>query len=73
VCYRGQSLVIFEPATDAPVRVNKFQPAPGQEAPQKKSSEHKAVKKPKVRKPYKPAVDHPWRQPLFAKPKERKP
>jgi transposase len=73
VCYRGQSLVIFEPATDAPVRVNKFQPAPGQEAPQKKSSEQKAAKKPKVRKPYKPAPDHPWRQPLFAKPKERKP
>jgi hypothetical protein len=71
VRYQGQSLATFEPATDAPVRVHKFQPAPGQEAPEKKPGAAKALKKPKVRKPSKPAADHPWRRPLYAKPKER--
>jgi transposase len=71
VRYQGQSLATFEPATDAPVRVHKFQPAPGQEAPEKKPGAAKALKKPKVPKPSKPAADHPWRRPLYAKPKER--
>lgn len=71
VRYQGQSLATFEPATEAPVRVHKFQPAPGQEAPEKKPSAAKALKRPKVRKPSKPAADHPWRRPLYAKPKER--
>jgi len=70
VRYQGQSLATFEPATDAPVRVHKFQPAPGQEAPEKKPGAAKALKKPKVPKAYKPAADHPWRRPLYAKPKE---
>lgn len=73
VRYQGQSLITFEPADKQPVRVQKFNPAPGQEVPEKKPSQQKAVKKPKVRTPYKPAADHPWRKPLFAKPTERHP
>jgi transposase len=73
VRYQGQTLVTFEPADTQPVRVQKFNPAPGQEAAHKKPSEQRTGKLPKVRKPYKPAADHPWRKPLFAKPKERNP
>jgi transposase len=73
VRYQGQSLATFESADEQPVRVQKFNPAPELEAPEKQLKEQKAVKKPKVRKPYKPPADHPWRKPLFAKPKERHP
>jgi hypothetical protein len=69
VCYQGQSLVTFEPANEQPVRVEKFSPAPGQEAPQKKPETRK---KPPARQPYKPPADHPWRKPLFGKSRERK-
>jgi transposase len=68
ICYQGKSLVTFEPSSEQPVRVNKFSPAPGQVAPQK-PAENKTVKKPTERKPHKPAADHPWRKPLFAKTK----
>jgi hypothetical protein len=68
ICYQGKSLVTFEPSGEQPVRVNKFSPAPGQVAPQKQA-ENKTVKKPTERKPHKPAADHPWRKPLFAKTK----
>jgi transposase len=71
VRYQGQSLVIFEPADEQPVRVQKFTPAPGQEVPEKQPSQPKVVKLPKTRKPYKPSPDHPWRMPLSAKPKGR--
>lgn len=71
VRYQGQSLITFEPADEQPVRVQKFNPAPGQEVPENKPSEQKAVKKPKVRTAYKPAANHPWRKPLLAKPTER--
>jgi len=71
VRYQGQSLATFEPATNAPVRVNKFQPAPDQEVFQNTSEESKVTKSPKPRKPYKPAPDHPWRKPLFANSKDR--
>ena len=72
VHYQGRSLVTFEPADERPVRIQKFNPAPGQVALDQHQGALKTVKKPKVRKPYKPATDHPWRRPLFAKPKERK-
>lgn len=73
VRYRGHSLVTFEPADQQPVRVLKFTPAPGQETPHKPPAEPKTVKKPKVRIPHKPAADHPWRKPVVAKSKGKKP
>jgi transposase len=69
VCYQGQRLVTFEPADERPVRIEKFSPAAGQEAP-KQQPEPK--KKPVVRQPYKPPADHPWRKPLFGKSREKK-
>jgi transposase len=68
VCYQGQRLVTFQPADPRAVRIEKFTPAPGQEAP-KKPPEPK--QKPPVRPPHKPAADHPWRKPLFGKSKEK--
>lgn len=69
VHYQGQRLVTFEPESDGPVRMNKFSPAAGQEAPAREP-ETKQQKPP--RKPYSPPADHPWRKPLFAKSKEQK-
>jgi transposase len=66
VCYQGLSLATFEPSHEQPVRVKKFSPAPGLEAPERQV-EHKKVVKPIQRMPYKPAADHPWRKPLRAK------
>jgi transposase len=71
VRYQDHSLVTFEPIDERPVRIQKFNPAPGQVAITQQQKELKTVKKPKARKPYKPAADHPWRRPLFAKPRER--
>ena len=64
VCYQGRSLASFEPVEPQLVRVNKFSP---------RSENIHQPDEPKVkqnvneRKPYKPAADHPWRKPLFAK------
>ena len=69
VCYQGQRLAIFEPADQRPVRIEKFTPAAGQEAPQKQPEPRK---KSPPRQPYKPPADHPWRKPLFGKSKEKK-
>lgn len=73
VRHQEQTLASFAPADERPVRIQKFAPAPGQEAPKKQSDELPAAKQPKVRKPYQPAADHPWRKPLFAKAKEKEP
>lgn len=65
ICYQGKSLASFDPDAEQPVRVKKFTPAAGAETPEKQV-EQKERKKPKERKAYKPAADHPWRKPLFA-------
>jgi transposase len=57
VRYQGESLVRFRPATDAPLRVGKFTPAPGQTWTQPP-----AAPKTKLHTPHRPADDHPWRQ-----------
>lgn len=57
VRYQGESLVSFQPVTDAPLRVGKFTPAPGQTW-----TKSPAAPKAKVRTPYRPAADHPWRR-----------
>jgi transposase len=58
--YQGESLARFRPATDAPVRVGKFTPAPGQTAVTQPASP--AVTQSKTRTPYRPAANHPWRR-----------
>ncbi len=71
VRYQEQSLVTFLPASHEPVRVKKFTPAPGQEAPQQEAEPLPTAKPPKERKPYKPDKNHPWRQAWMAKSKHR--
>ena len=68
--YQGMSLATFQPADQQPVRVKKFSPLPEDETP-KKQVQQKPAPKPKERKPFKPAADHPWRKPLFAKKGEK--
>jgi hypothetical protein len=62
VRYQGLSLVIFQPATNEPVRVGKFKPAPAQVAPKSIPQLAKPSQTPKQRLPYKPPANHPWRQ-----------
>jgi transposase len=63
ICYQGQTLVTFSPATPAPPRVGYFQPAAATV-----SATPLAPKPPKPpRQPWKPPADHPWRRPLAAK------
>jgi hypothetical protein len=71
VRYQDQSLATFQPATNEPLRVGKFTPAPGQEAPEKKLASP-PTKQPKEHKPHKPAENHPWRNAALAKSKQRK-
>jgi transposase len=58
ICYKGETLVTYEPAVPGPVRVGKFTPVtqPSSDPPPEKP------KQPQPRKPYKPAPDHPWRR-----------
>jgi transposase len=73
ICYKGQTLAVFQPATADPVRVGKFSPAetarPAQPAPAEPQSPSV-----KTRTPYKPPPDHPWRRyPIAAKTKSSPP
>jgi hypothetical protein len=61
VAYKGQVLVVFEPATPGPVRVGKFTPAPV-EPPPSVQPRPSVSPKPKPRTPYRPPPDHPWRR-----------
>jgi len=61
ICYQGRTLVVYEPALDAPIRVGKFAPAPfAQTDPPPKPAPTASPKEPKV--PYRPAANHPWRR-----------
>ena len=62
VRYQGKSLVTFQHASGQPVRVKKFEPAPGQVFSQAELAHEEPAKPPKPRKPYKPAANHPWRR-----------
>ena len=62
VCYQGERLAIFDPANQTPVRVKKFQPAPGQETPKAEYKAEKTHQTPLQQKTRKPAADHPWRR-----------
>jgi transposase len=62
VCYHGQSLAIFQPADNTPVRVKKFTPAPRQNMHMPKQKKIKPVQTKKTSVPNKPPANHPWRQ-----------
>jgi transposase len=59
VFYQGQHLVTFQPTTSAPPRVGLFQPATPAAPPPKPQA---ATLPKQPRQPWKPPVDHPWRQ-----------
>jgi transposase len=64
ICHKGNTLVVYQPATSAPVRIGKFTPAaplPKPEPPPL-AQPPKPKPKPKPRQPYKPPPDHPWRR-----------
>jgi hypothetical protein len=69
--YQGKSLATFQPADEQPVRVNRSFPRFLEMKHRKNKSSKKPASKPKERKPFKPAADHPWRKPLFAKKGEK--
>jgi len=71
VRYQGKSLVTFKQASGYPVRVKKFEPAPGQIFTQPKLEQEEPVKIFQPRPPYKPAANHPWRR--YGKPLKGKP
>jgi len=58
ICYKGETLITYEPAAPGPVRVGKFAPAAQPSSPPPPAK----PKQPQQRKPYKPAPDHPWRR-----------
>jgi transposase len=62
VRYQGNNLATFQQATGQPVRVKKFEPAPGQVFDPTELAHEEPAKPPKPRKPYKPAANHPWRR-----------
>ncbi len=64
VHYHGNSLAIFAPVDDRPVRVNKFSP---RQEDHPTPAEPKTLVTAKERKSYKPAANHPWRKPLFTR------
>ena len=61
VRYQNQSLAIFEPNDQGPLRMKKFSPAPGQTkvTPATQEAAKEPAKKPSA---HKPAANHPWRQ-----------
>jgi transposase len=63
VCYQGQTLVTFLPATPAAPRLGHF---PGAAQPVIPAPPKPKPPKP-PRKPWKPAPDHPWRKGLYSK------
>lgn len=58
ICYKGETLITYEPATPVPVRVGKFALSAQPSSPPPPAK----PKQPQQRKPYKPAPDHPWRR-----------
>ena len=62
ICYKGDTLIIYHPASPDPVRVGKFTPATLLEVAPPPIETEQPPSKPKPRKPHKPAPDHPWRR-----------
>lgn len=62
ICYKGDVLITYQPASPDPVRVGKFTPATLPEVAPPPIQPDQPPPIPKPRKPYKPAPDHPWRR-----------
>lgn len=62
ICYKGETLVVYQPAAEQPIRVGKFSPAPCPQIPPQLTQPQQPAPKPKPRKPHKPAPNHPWRR-----------
>ena len=62
ICHKGDTLIIYHPASPVPVRVGKFTPATLPEVVPPLIKPEQPPSDPKPRKPYKPAPDHPWRR-----------
>lgn len=72
ICYHGQTLVTYQPATSAPVRVGKFTPAAPAQPPSPLEPQPPAPAGTKARTPYIPGPNHPWRRyPASAQAKPR--
>jgi len=61
ICHNGQTLVAYQPATRAPVRVGKFTPAAAASTPAPAKPQPSKPAVAKSRSTYKPPPDHPWR------------
>lgn len=62
ICRNGQTLIVYQPATSAPVRVGKFTPQPSAPPLSPARTEPPVPAVTKTRTPYKPSPDHPWRR-----------
>jgi transposase len=62
ICYKDEVLIVYQPASQDPVRVGKFTPAILPEPTSPGPEPHREASMPKPREPYKPAPDHPWRR-----------
>lgn len=62
ICYKGRTLVVYQPATADPVRVGKFTPATPAHPPAQVKPQPLKPAATKTRIPYKPPPDHPWRR-----------
>ena len=68
VLYQGQPVVVFQSASEAPVRVGEFDPPPEAiHTPIPKPPPPPQPKPATPRPPVRPAADHPWRAPLTPK------
>ncbi len=66
ICYQGNTLVVHQPQSQQPLRVGEFAPAKIAQAVAQPLLEEKPAPEVKVRRPNKPAPDHPWRRRLIA-------
>lgn len=69
ICYQGRTLVVYQPASDAPIRVGKFTPAPfAKPDPPPQPVTTVSPQEPKAH--HRPAPNHPWRRyPTSSRPK----
>ena len=66
ICRKGQTLVAYQPATTAPVRVGKFTPAPSAQTPSPTDTPLPKPAATRTHTSHKPSPDHPWRRRLIS-------
>lgn len=62
ICHHDDTLIVYQPDSQVPVRVGKFTPATLPQICQLVVKPEPPAPKPQPRQPYKPAPDHPWRR-----------